>query len=449
MSKTAFPGLDDTLLSKITQYMQKPSFYLRPVAGILKMRLLEAPQRLQILAGPRQVGKTTLVQQVLADRPTASYYFVAADSPNQVDSAPYGAQSDNLMSSYFKGRPAGQWLREAWNLAERRAATWQESGHPAAKGLPFVLVIDEIQLVSQWSSEVKGLWDQGQSRGLRMHVVLLGSAPLLVQQGLNESLTGRYELVRVAHWSFAEMNDAFGFTLDQYIYFGGYPGSAHLIHDEQRWRAYVRDALIEPSIERDVLAMSRVDKPAMLRRLFGLGCDYSAQIVSLDNVSRTLGQGHTLTLTHHLTLLGQAGLLGGLHKYAAQTIRQRKSPPKFQVHNNALMTAGGTYGFDDARADRSYWGRQVESAVGAHLVTSADSDTRIHYWREGDTEVDFVIEWRGRLAAIEVKSAAFSVRHRGLDEFCRRHPDAQRWLVGSDELPVGDFLRQDLSYWTK
>jgi uncharacterized protein len=429
--------------------MQKPSFYLRPIAAVLKIRLSEEPQRLQILAGPRQVGKTTLVRQVLSARPTASYFFVAADFPNQPEAIALDAQSDNLLSPSSEAMPSGQWLRESWNLAERRAATWQASGNPAAKDLPFVLVIDEIQLVSQWSSEIKGMWDLAQARGLRMHVVLLGSAPLLVQQGLNESLTGRYELVRVGHWSFAEMIDAFGFTLDQYIYFGGYPGSAHLIHDEQRWRAYVRDALIEPSIERDVLAMSRVDKPAMLRRLFGLGCDYSAQIVSLDNVSRTLGQGHTLTLAHHLTLLGQAGLLAGLHKYAAQTIRQRKSPPKFQVHNNALMTAGGTYGFEDALADRSYWGRQVESAVGAHLVTSADSDTRIHYWREGDIEVDFVIEWRGRLAAIEVKSSSGAVRHRGLDEFCRRHPDARRWLVGSDELPVGDFLRQDLSHWTK
>ena len=270
-----------------------------------------------------------------------------------------------------------------------------------------------------------------------------------MQQGLNESLTGRDELIRIAHWSFAEMNDAFGFTLDQYVHFGGYPGAAGLIENEERWRGYVRDALIEPSIERDVLAMSRVDKPAMLRRLFELGCDYSGQIVSLDNVSRTLGQGHTLTLAHHLTLLGQAGLLNGLQKYAAQTIRQRKAPPKFQVHNNALMTAGATYGFDESRADRSHWGRLVESAVGAHLISTADADTRIHYWREADMEVDFVIESRGRLAAVEVKSMSGSARHRGLDEFCRRHPDARRWLVGSEELPLGEFLRQVASFWTR
>lgn len=282
-----------------------------------------------------------------------------------------------------------------------------------------------------------------------MHVILLGSSPLLVQQGRNESLAGRFELIRATHWSFDEMNEAFGFSLNEYIYFGGYPGAAEAIMEEERWRAYVRDALIEPSIERDVLAMSRVDKPAMLRRLFELGCDYSGQIVSLDNISRTLGQGHTSTLAHHLTLLRQAGLLTGLQKYAVQTIRQRKSPPKFQVQNNALMTALASYGFDEARADRSYWGRLTESAVGAHLLNTADADTRIHYWREGDIEVDFIVERRGRLTAIEVKTTPGVTRHAGLDEFCRRHRDARRLLVGTENLPLGEFLRQDPSYWTR
>ncbi len=429
--------------------MKASSTYRRLIAGVLVARLAEAPQQLQILAGPRQVGKTTLVQQVLADRPAASYYAVAADNPNQTGVAAFDGVLPRLMPIATGIPPNLDWVQAHWQHAERRASAWDKSLHPAVENLPFLLVLDEIQLVAQWSSVVKGLWDGARARGVRMQVVLLGSAPLLVQQGLNESLTGRYELIRVAHWSFAEMNDAFGFTLDQYIHFGGYPGSANLIRDEARWRAYIRDALVEPSIEIDVLAMSRVDKPAMLRRLFELGCNYSGQIVSLDNVSRALGQGHTLTLAHHLTLLAQAGLLTGLQKYAAQTIRQRKSPPKFQVLNNALMNASASYGFDEARADRSHWGRMAESAVGAHLVNTADADTRIHYWREGDTEVDFVVACRGRLAAIEVKTAAGLSRHQGLDEFCRRHPDARRWLVGSNDLPLGDFLRRDAPYWTR
>lgn len=429
--------------------METRSFYQRPIARILETRLAEVPQQLQILAGPRQVGKTTLIRQMLAGRPAASHYFVAVDNPAQSSAVAFDGTSPRLAPAENAGAPLFDSVQEHWQVAERRASAWDRSNHPIAEKLPFVLVFDEIQLVSQWSSQVKGLWDAARERGVRMHVVLLGSAPLLVQQGLNESLAGRYELVRATHWSFAEMNDAFSFTLDQYVHFGGYPGSARLIQDEERWRAYVRDALIEPSIEKDVLAMARVDKPAMLRRLFELGCDYSGQVVSLDNVSRTLGQGHTLTLAHHLTLLGQAGLLTGLQKYAAQTIRQRKSPPKFQVHNNALMTAGARYGFDEARGDRGYWGRLAESAVGAHLVNTADPDTQIHYWREGNIEVDFVVECRGRLAAIEVKTTSGVTRHHGLVEFVRRHPGTRPWLVGSEELPLGEFLRQDAPYWTR
>jgi hypothetical protein len=243
------------------------------------------------------------------------------------------------------------------------------------------------------------------------------------------------------------MTQCFGITLDQYLYFGGYPGSAPLLADEERWRGYVRASLIEPSIERDVLAMARVDAPATLRRLFELGSEYSAQILALDRVRRTLGEGHVLTLAHHLTLLGHAGLLTGLHKYAAQTIRQRQSPPKFQVLNNALFSAQGTHRFDEARADRSRWGRLVESAVGAHLINTADQDTRVHYWRESNLEVDFVVEHRGRVAALEVKSQGASGRHAGLDEFARRYPDSRCWTVGSDALPLGEFFLRSAADW--
>ncbi len=418
--------------------------YRRAIASALLARLAESPKRLQILAGPRQVGKTTLVQQILADRPTASYFAVADGLSHPAIGLAAGGLSDGSI------RPAANsvgWLTQVWDHAERAALVWQDSRHPLAQQLPYVLVVDEVQQVADWSSTVKALWDRARARGAPLHVLLLGSAPLLVQQGLSESLTGRYELIRMSHWSFDEMNDAFGWTLDQFIHFGGYPGSASTIDDEPRWRAYLRDALIEPSIAKDVLAMTRVDKPALLRRLFELACDYSGQIVSLDKVSCNLGRGHTLTLAHHMTLLAQAGLIGGLQKFAGQILRQRASPPKFQVHNNALMTAASSHDFAQARADRSHWGRLVESAVGAHLVTSADSDTHIHYWRDAGMEVDFIVERLGQLAAIEVKTTPGVTGHRGLDEFCRRHPQARRCLVGSDALPLGEFLGRSAAFW--
>lgn len=419
--------------------MPRP-LYRRPLFDALVARLAEPPRRLQVLAGPRQVGKTTLIGQLLAERPAGSYLEVAADNPSH--------SADGGLISGASDAPTGTWLEQTWSKAEHKLAAWEADEH-RAQGRPFLFVLDEIQYVPQWSSVVKGLWDAAQARGLRMHVVLLGSAPLLMQKGLTESLAGRYELLQMKHWSFEEMNDAFEFTLDQFIYFGGYPGSAPYATDEARWRAYVLHSLVEPNIQKDVLAMSRVDTPALLRQLFELGCAYSGQILSLDKVSGRLGKGHTGTLANHLTLLSQAGLLGGLQKYAAQTVRQRASPPKFQVHNNALMTVGSTYRFAEAQADRGHWGRLVESAVGAHLINTADADTRIHYWRERDLEIDFVIEHRGRLAAIEVKSGVVAAHHAGAAEFCRRHPGAKQWIVGSDELPVGEFLRYDAAHWVR
>jgi uncharacterized protein len=421
--------------------------FQRPVSAKLKARLSERPRLIQILAGPRQVGKTTLVSQVLGERPPTSFHMIAADPqalPEAGTPTTLAMPSDHLP-------PSPEWLQAQWALAVERAIAWEESEHPlrTQTPLPFVLVVDEIQKVEQWSSLVKGLWDVDRARGTSMHVVLLGSAPLLMQQGLTESLMGRFELVRMGQWSFAEMNEAFDLTLDQYIHFGGYPGSAPLIEDETRWRDYVRNAIVEPSIDKDVLAMTRVDRPALLRQLFELGCAYSGQILSLDKVSGMLGRGHTQTLADNLTRLSQAGLLSGLHKYAGQVVRQRASPPKFQVHDNALMTAMSSYGFDEARMDRSHWGRQVESIVGAHLLNTADADTKLFYWNERDKEVDYVVEHRGRLAAIEVKLAATTGIHSGLQEFCRRHPSAKPWLVGRESLPLGEFLQQPATFWTR
>lgn len=422
------------------------SEFTRPVLATLKARMAERPQRLQILAGPRQVGKTTLVRQMLRLRDPASHLFWAADQASDSDLATqpsaFITQTSRALPSNIVGR-----MVQIWRAANEKARQWQTQ--EAATRQPFVLVIDEVQTVPQWSSHIKGLFDEAVGNGLSMHVLLLGSAPLLVQQGLSESLLGRYELLRVGHWSFAEMHEAFDYTLDEYIYFGSYPGSASYRHDVERWQAFIRGAYINPSIEKDVLAMARVDKKALLRQVFELGCLYSGQIVALQKM---VGQMHsetsnTTTLSHHLTLLDQAGLLRGLQKYSGQAIRQRSSPPKFQVHNNALQSALAGYNFEQAQADRSHWGRLAESAVGAHLLNTAAQDTSLHYWREENLEVDFVLRRGHQMTAIEVKTEAGVHWHRGLARFCELHPECKRLIVGSDDLPLGEFLLRDAQEW--
>ena len=422
----------------------------RPLAEQLRERLKEPPTRIQIVAGPRQVGKTTLVRQVLegANRPSESYLYAATDEPERNRAATGYTGTSTAPAPGIAASAA--WIEERWRRAERLSATWTSSDRYRSelKPKPFVLVLDEIQRVADWSRIIKGLWDDAVARGLPMHVVLLGSPPLLVQRGLTESLAGRYEVLHAPHWSFDEMNAAFSFTLDQYIHFGGFPGSVQHIGDEGRWRSYVHDSLIEPSIRSDVLETARVNTPALLRRLFDVGCASSGQILALSKISSDIG-GHEGTLADHLALLGRAGLLSGLPKWANQPFRQRAAAPKLQVHNTALATAHSTYRLEDARADRTRWGRMVESAVGAHLLNTATPETKLYYWREGGLEVDFVVVHHNQVAAIEVKSAGKTSRHAGLDAFCRNNPASLRWLVGSDELPVGEFLRQPAAFWTR
>lgn len=279
--------------------------------------------------------------------------------------------------------------------------------------------------------------------------MLLGSAPLLVQQGLTESLAGRFEVVHLPHWSLAEMRAAFGFSLDQYVLFGGYPGAAPLVGEPERWRRYILDALVETTIARDVLLLTRVDKPALLRRLFELGCRYSGQVLSY---TKMLGQlhdaGNTTTLAHYLDLLGAAGLLTGLPKYSGSALRRRGSSPKLQVLNTALMSAQGGVRLEAARADRDIWGRLVESAVGAHLANAATAGRcEVFYWREGNREVDFVVRAGRAVTAIEVKSGRSCDTHPGLAVFADRFRPARKLLVGGDGIPVEEFLLEPVAHW--
>lgn len=390
--------------------------YHRSQGHDLARRLKEPLRRLQVVTGARQVGKTTLVDQVTREQ-ALPVRFVSADEPT------------------LKGSP---WLEQQWEAARL------EAGKQGA-----ILVVDEVQKIENWSETVKRLWDEDSRIGRPLKVVLLGSAPLLIQRGLTESLAGRFETLHLPHWTFAEMCTAFGFTLEEYLYFGGYPGAAPFINDTTRWRRYILDSLIETSIARDVLLLTRVDKPALLRRLFELGCRYSGQVMSFNKM---LGQlqdaGNTTTLAHYLDLLTASGMLTGLSKFAGQTVRQRGSSPKLQVFNTALMTALERMSPVDVRADREFYGRLVESAVGAHLVNTAQSGgCEVFYWRENNREVDFVIRHGKRLVAIEVKSGRMGGSLPGVSAFSAAfHPD-RTLLVGRDGIDLERFLTEPVEKW--
>ncbi len=392
------------------------SSYHRPQAPVLAGRLGEKRRFIQIVAGPRQVGKTTLVQQVTRDLDMPVRY-VSADEPT------------------LRGP---EWIAQQWEAA--RLTSGKGEG---------VLVLDEVQKASNWAESVKRLWDEDTHSGMQLKVVLLGSAPLLIQQGLTESLAGRFEILPMTHWSASEMAEAFGFSTEQFIFFGGYPGAAPLIADFDRWARYIRDSLIETTLSRDVLLLTRIDKPALLRRLFELCCRYSGQILSY---TKMLGQlqdaGNTTTLAHYLDLLEAAGMVVGLQKYAGQVVRQRASSPKLQVLNTALVSAQHGLGLEEARADRSYWGRLVESAVGAHLANNAlMQGLELSYWRERNKEVDFVVKTPRLLTAIEVKSTTAPTSQPGMDAFVSAFKADRRLLIGGDGISVAEFLSRPAHYW--
>ena len=390
------------------------------------------------MSGPRQTGKTTIVRQALQQAGQGSLYL-SVDEPEQPGLLPpYGPEPAEAAPLLPQVRNV-EWLARSWEEARRQA---DQSGRG------FVLVLDEIQKVDGWSSAVKGLWDADRARGRPLHVVILGSAPLLVQSGLSETLAGRFETVRVAHWSFPEMSSAFDLSLPEYIYFGGYPGAADYIRDPDRWREYVLYALVEPNIERDIFKITRVDKPALLKRLFEVGTNYSGQILSYTKIMGHLqDKGNMTTLAHYLNLLTGAGLLTGLPKHAVQPARRKESHPKLNVLNTALMTAGSGYSFSQAQADRTFWGRLVESAVGAHLFNSATSNIKLRYWREEPHEVDFVLQRGPTLTAIEVKSGRQRSNISGLNEFAERFETTRTLLVGAGGVPLNEFLSQPAGHW--
>lgn len=377
------------------------------------MKRLKEPRRfIQVIMGPRQVGKTTLVSQLLP-RLEINYIFETADAIPASDSF---------------------WLEQVWERAILKMDQYRDE--------EFLLVIDEIQKINNWSETIKDLWDSDSNKGRKLKLLLLGSSRLLVQQWLTESLAGRFESTYMGHWSYSEMYGAFGFTAEQFVWFGGYPGSASLINDEERWKNYVVNALIETSISKDILMLTRVDKPALMKRLFELGCLYSGQILSYTKVQGQLQEaGNTTTLSHYLSLLNTAGLLSGIEKYAADIIRKRSSSPKFQVHNTALISAQRNESFEEIKMQPAKWGRMVESAIGAHLVNAAVvAGFNIYYWRHRNEEVDFVLEKRGKVVALEVKAGSENVTS-GMKAFKEQFNPDKILLIGKKGMPWQEFLK--------
>ncbi len=417
------------------------SFERAQVSTLLN-RLNEAPQRLIFVTGPRQTGKTTLVDDTLErlDRPSL---YLPVDEPESVAVPRIRNLSDDgipsLTQAMFTGERDSRWIVQAWERARIQAARSKPG---------FVLAFDEVQKIPNWSETVKGLWDADRRENRALHVVLLGSGPLLMQKGMTESLAGRFEAIRLAHWSFKEMATAFGFDFPQYVFFGGYPGAAPLIYEESRWRDYVASALVEPNIERDILAMDRIDKPALLKRLFELSAEFSGEILAYSKMVGQLDDaGNTTTLARYLQLLERAGLVAGLFKYEGLKRRQRASSPKLNVLNTALMAVHSGYTFEEARADRTFWGRLIESAVGAHLYNTGMPEMRLYYWRRAIHEVDFVAELGRRLVSIEVKSNGHGTNLSGRREFAKRFNPLQSLLVGGDGIPVEEFLSVPARHW--
>lgn len=379
-------------------------------------RLQEPRRTIQVVAGPRQVGKTTTVKQALQQQ-AIPFRFLNADGVDAEDNA---------------------WIAAQW---EEVRAWMRFNGYNEA-----VLAIDEIHKINNWSEHVKREWDADTFNDLGIKVVLLGSSRLLLKKGLTESLAGRFEIIPMGHWSFAEMQEAFGWDINQYIYFGGYPGSAPYIKNEARWRRYMREAIISPAIEKDVLQTTYIYKPALMHQLFRLGCAYSGELLSYNKMLGMLQDaGNATTLVNYLEVLGESKLLTGLSKYVMDASRKYRTIPKLQVFNNGLLTAlseGATY--EKVVTDPKRWGRWVESAVGCYLLDKADElEYTVYYWRENNEEVDFVVRRGERLLAIEVKSGRRQMNS-GVGKFREQYNPQHTLMVGGDAMPVEQLFKGDI-----
>ena len=387
--------------------------YQKSQYQIIVDRIREPRKFLQVIIGPRQVGKTTVVKQVLKSLENEIPYILFS--------------ADNVLNTN------NEWISDCWDTARVKLK------HGSSKD--FILVIDEIQKLLTWSEVVKKEWDNDSFNDINLKVILLGSSRVLLMKGLAESLAGRFETIRMTHWSYTEMRDAFGMTLDEYIYYGGYPGAESLIKDSDRWNNYIRETMIDATINKDILYDVAINKPALLRQTFELGAYYSGQIVSLTKIIGSLQDaGNTTTLSGYMNLLKDSGLLSGIQKFSIDKARQRASIPKFQVFNSALRNVYSGYTFSEAIQNPKVWGHLFESAIGAHLISRAFTDNyEVYYWRDGNLEVDYILKKDNKIVAIEVKSNNDST-NKGLSVFRERYRPHTAFVVGKNGMDAETFL---------
>lgn len=390
--------------------------YKRPEFQTIKNRFEERRKFIQVVMGPRQVGKSTVVKQVLGEIRTP-YQFFSADNVPATSSG---------------------WVSNCW-AAVRSLMT--------ARGYTeMILVIDEIQKIQNWSEVVKKEWDDDSFHDRNIKVLLLGSSRVMLEKGLSESLGGRFEEIRMTHWSYLEMKDCFGLSLDEYLYYGGYPGAADLIHDPDRWEQYIQSAIIDATINKDILMNAVISKPALLKQTFELGAAYSGELLSLTKMLGSLQDaGNTVTLAGYINLLDESGLLSGLQKYSIDLARRRASIPKFQVYNNALKMVFNPLSFEQAIMDRKEWGRIYESGIGCYLVSQAFVHRfDVFYWREKNDEVDFILRKKGIVLAIEVKSNA-EKSTTGLNKFKEMFHPQSAFIVGEGGVSAENFLSMNIA----
>lgn len=398
------------------------SFIRKDLFGALWKSLHGEAFFIQAVVGPRQVGKTTLVLEI-ADRWRGPKMYETADQP-----AP----------------PDVHWIVAQWEKA-------RAMGKGKREGL---FILDEVQKIPRWSEAVKKMWDEDRRRNTRLRVVLLGSSALLVQRGVTESLTGRFELHRHPHWSFAECHACFGIGLEDFLVFGGYPGGLALRHDPVRWGRYIRDAVIETVLGKDVLLMSPVQKPALLRQTFGMACAHPAEVLSYQKMVGQLSDaGNTVTIAHYFDLLSKAFLFAPLSRWSGSRLRQRGSTPKIIVRDNGLINALAFPTLDKSGIDAAWRGRLVENAVGSTLATLADQwGGELFYWRDRSEEVDFIFSLGKNVLGVEVKSGTPRADLGGLTFFHRRYPNSKLVLVGDAlppppvrHVPLQDFFNNPLA----